>query len=604
MSRPSPSPCSTCGYQVQVASGAVNFCPACGEDLRGGASERTATQALLGAVVADRYRLLSLLGEGGMGAVYKAEHIRMGKVLALKLLRGAFARDEGAVARFRSEAQIVSRLSHPHTIAVFDFGELPGGDGFYLAMEYVPGRDLATVLHEQGALPEARVVALGQQVLGSLAEAHDAGVVHRDIKPANVMLLATRAGEDFVKVLDFGIAKLRDDPAALSTTSAGAIIGTPSYLSPEQARGEPLDGRADLYSVGALLYELVSGRPPFHGMSPLAMVSAHLRDPPRPLDQVAPGVSEGLAAVIHRALEKRPADRFASADEMRAALTAVASTAPGGRPPTPRPPTGGGAAATTGGLALASREDFEAFEREVIRLRRSRVVAPWSVVLLLLAAGLVAWRWADVYAVLQVRAPALVQALPASLRPADHVDGEEHEPNNVPPQATSLPLPPGPDGAPGGGLALVRGHVGAKVSDSSGDLDVYRVVVPAGAAGSVLEATFEGERAGEGIRGLDVALSLNRQRQEGSERTSAPLVAGADEGGPGQPERLRAAVEPGTYFLAVREKHAEATGPVEKPTDWYHLTVRLTRPTPGEVAGGAAPGPGAPTGPVPPAATP
>ena len=133
---PSRPPCSSCGYLVEAAAGAVNFCPKCGQDLRGApAEEATATRALLNTVVADRYRLLSLLGEGGMGAVYKAEHIRMGKALALKVLRGAFAREPGAVARFRSEAQIVSRLSHPHTIAVFDFGELPEADGFYLAME-------------------------------------------------------------------------------------------------------------------------------------------------------------------------------------------------------------------------------------------------------------------------------------------------------------------------------------------------------------------------------------------------------------------------------------------------------------------------------------
>ena len=592
MPRPDHVTCPTCGFEVEAPSGEANFCPSCGADLRGGAPrERTATRALLGAVVADRYRLLSLLGEGGMGAVYKAEHIRMGKVLALKLLRGAFARDEGAVARFRAEAQIVSRLSHPHTIAVFDFGELADGDGFYLAMEYVQGSDLAAVLHEQGTLPEARAVSLGAQILGSLAEAHDAGVVHRDVKPANVMVQRARTGEDFVKVLDFGIAKLRDDPANAATTSAGAIIGTPSYLSPEQARGEEIDGRADLYSVGALLYELLSGRPPFHGMSPVAMVSAHLRDPPRPLRELAPQVSEGLAAVVHRALEKRPAARYASADEMRAALLGVAVPALQARPATPRPPTGMGE--VTGGFSLASRRDFEAFEREVVKLKRSRAAGPAVALVLLLAVVLGAWRWPDLYGALHAAAPGLARALPEALRPAGLFDGVEHEPNNVPGQASPLPLPPGPDGAPGGGVAQVRGHVGAKVSDTSGDIDVYRVVVPAGAPWPVLEAAFEGERPGDGIRGLDVSLSLNRQRDDGSERTSAPLVAAVDEGGAGAPERLRAPVEPGTYFLAVREKHLETTGPVEKPTDWYLLSVRLRPAAPGEPAA-PPPAPAAP----------
>ncbi|HEY7724588.1 MAG TPA: serine/threonine-protein kinase, partial [Anaeromyxobacteraceae bacterium] len=241
------------------------------------------TTAWVGQVVADRYRLVEVIGEGGMGAVFRAEHVRIGKALAVKLLRGAFARDPDAVKRFDAEARIVSRLSHPHTIAVFDYGELGSGEGFYLAMEYVPGRDLATLLREEGRLPEPRAVAIAEQILGSLAEAHEAGVIHRDVKPANVMLARTREG-DYAKVLDFGIAKLRD--AAGDETTQGVILGTPNYLAPEQARGEPLDPRTDLYSVGALLYELVAGRPPFAGRPPMAVLQAHLSEDPPPLRQV------------------------------------------------------------------------------------------------------------------------------------------------------------------------------------------------------------------------------------------------------------------------------------------------------------------------------
>jgi eukaryotic-like serine/threonine-protein kinase len=228
-----PTPCPTCGFRADPGDGAANFCPSCGRDLRGGAAAATATNALIGAVIADRYRLLALIGEGGMGAVYKAEHIRMGKALAVKILRGDFAHDPAAAARFRTEAQIVSRLSHPHTIAVFDFGEIEDVGGFYLAMEYVPGKDLAQAIRDEGPFPEARAAAVGGQILGSLAEAHEAGVVHRDMKPGNVMLMQTRPGEDFAKVLDFGIAKLRDEAPSSSSTSAGVIVGTPSYLAPE-----------------------------------------------------------------------------------------------------------------------------------------------------------------------------------------------------------------------------------------------------------------------------------------------------------------------------------------------------------------------------------
>jgi eukaryotic-like serine/threonine-protein kinase len=572
---PNRPPCPTCGYLADPTGAATNFCPKCGQDLRPGAGERTQTHALLGQIIADRYRLIALIGEGGMGAVYRAEHIRMGKALAVKILRGDFANDVAAVARFRAEAQIVSRLSHPHTIAVFDFGEIEEVGGFYLAMEYVPGKDLAQSIRDEGALPEARVVELGQQILGSLAEAHDAGIVHRDMKPGNVMLMQTRPGEDFAKVLDFGIAKLRDDSEKNSTTSAGAIVGTPNYLAPEQARGVDVDARADLYAVGCLLYELVAGRPPFVAPNPMAVVSAHLHEAPPPLATVAPDTSAGFAEVIHRALEKHPDARWGSADEMRAALLAL------GEPSSPRrrPVT---APETTGELRIASREDFREFERQVRALKRSRIAAPLSFVLLLAALGAGIWRWGDVYAFLAARAPALAAAVPGELRPSDHYDGLEHEPNESAAISNRLPLPPGKDGRLGGGTATARGFVGAKLSETQGDIDVFRVELPSFSGRRVLVAEWHGDRGDEGIRGLDVTLSLNRERAEGQGRTTAPLVSSIDRGGPGKPERLVAAVSPGVYYLSVRERHGDATGPIEKPSDPYVLEVRLEEPQPGE----------------------
>ncbi len=583
---PKPLPCAKCGYLADPTAGHANFCPKCGADLRQDSQEDgTLTHALVGEVIAERYRLIALLGEGGMGAVYKAEHIRMGKTLAVKVLRGSFATDPGAVARFRAEAQIVSRLSHPHTIAVFDFGELADG-GFYLAMEYVPGKNLATVLGEQHKLPEVRAAAVGEQLLGSLAEAHDAGIVHRDVKPANVMLMETRSGEDFVKVLDFGIAKLRGAPGgsssgtfgSLSETSVGAIIGTPNYLSPEQARGDTLDARADLYSVGALLYELASGRCPFVAPNPLAVVSAHLTNRPPPLREVAPEASEEYAAIVHRALEKKPDDRFQSADEMRAALLRLGepSAAGGERPESLR------ARETTGDLQIANRQDFADLERQIEALKRSRVAAPLSVAAVLALALLAVWRWPDVYAFLRERAPRAAEALPAALRPADFYDGNEHEPNDSTAQANPLPIPPGADGRVAAGVAQMKGHIGAKISDSNGDVDVFRVEVPKTDRPLAIHAEWYGDKPGEGIRGLDVVLTLNRDRGGDAARRSAPLIASVDRGGPGRPEELVAAVAPGTYYLAVREKHPEGAVPVEKPTDWYHLRAWLAVPQPGE----------------------
>ncbi|HSM92084.1 MAG TPA: serine/threonine-protein kinase [Anaeromyxobacteraceae bacterium] len=567
-------PCAKCGYLADGSVGPVNFCPKCGTDLRGDAAVRAASP-LVGAVVAERYKLLTLLGEGGMGAVYKAEHVRMGKALALKLLRGDYARDPSAVKRFADEAQIVSRLSHPHAIAVFDFGEIGVVSGLYLAMEYVPGRDLASVLRAERRLATPRVITIGQQILGALAEAHDAGIVHRDVKPGNVMLTQTRTGEDFTKVLDFGIAKLRDEQGA-SVTSAGAILGTPSYLAPEQARARDVDGRADLYSVGALLYELLTGRPPFVAPNPLAVVNAHLHDPPPPIRELAPELPEGVAEVIHRALEKRPEDRFPTADAMREALLAAGE--PSG-PPTPRQPL---TPEVTGELRIASRDDFREFEAQLVAIRRSRVAAPVAVAALFLLTAAVAWRWPDVYGLLARGAPRVAAALPASFRPADLYDGAEHEPNDSPAQANPLPIPPGPDGRAARGVARMRGHVGARISETTGDIDVFRVEIPPGAAPATLVAEWSGEGRGEGIRGLDVALTLNRQRDDGSGRSAAPLLANVDRAGAGHAETLTAPVEPGTYFLAVRERHKDDTGPVEKPTDAYVLEVRLADPRPGD----------------------
>ena len=568
-----PAPCGKCGYLADTSAGPVNFCPACGQDLREGAAPRTLKNAFIGQVIADRYRLLSLIGEGGMGAVFKAEHIRMGKALAVKILRGDFAGDPTAVERFNAEARIVSRLSHPHTIAVFDFGEIEGSGGLYLSMEYVPGKDLAHLLRDQGKLSEPRAAEIGQQVLGSLAEAHEAGIVHRDMKPGNVMLMQARPGEDFAKVLDFGIAKFREDK---SSTSAGAIIGTPNYLAPEQARGDEVDPRTDLYAVGCVLYELAAGRPPFTARNPMAVVSAHLHEDPPPLEQVAPDVSVRFAEIVHRALQKDLENRWRSADQMRDALLAL------GEPSGTRPRGDQPLHQITGELEIASRDDFREFEKQLQALKRSRTVGPVVAVTALLAlVGLVAG-WNGVYAFLARRAPALAAALPRSLRPGTLYDGNEHESNDVPARANPLPIPPGADSRPAGGVAVMRGFVGAKIAEDSGDVDIFRVEVPEGLGHRLLVAEWHGEKAGEGIRGLDVTLFLNRERAGADARTSAPLVATVNRGGPGRPETLSAAVEPGVYFLGVREVHAKDTGPVEKPTDPYVLEVRLVEPGPGQ----------------------
>ncbi|MGA8892429.1 MAG: serine/threonine-protein kinase [Anaeromyxobacteraceae bacterium] len=307
----------------------------------------------MGRVIGDRYRLIAPIAEGLSSSVFKAEHVRMGKALCIKILRGPLARDPELAARFRTEARVVSRLSHPHTIAVFDFGELEGGEGFYLAMEYLHGENLYDVLRREGRLPEARAAAIGDQLLGALGEAHEAGIVHRDVKPANVMLLQPKSDADFVKLLDFGIAEIEGQ-------GPGGGLGTPTYLSPEQARGGAPDARSDLYSLGVLLYEMVGGDPPFVAPHPLAVLSAHVHEEPAPLASRCSGISPAFAAVVHRALSKRPEDRYPSADEMREALRAAAALpVPATSTPAPEPVAAVAAESeVTGELEIARRVDF------------------------------------------------------------------------------------------------------------------------------------------------------------------------------------------------------------------------------------------------------
>jgi serine/threonine protein kinase len=201
-----PGACPKCGKALDPN---VNFCAACGADLRGTrAGESSLSGPLRDAPIDGRYRILEKLGEGGMGAVYKVEHVRMGKIAALKLMRPDFASDRALTQRFLQEARVVARLSHPNTVQVFDTGSLEDGS-LYIAMEYVPGKDLAWQLRASGPISEAKAIGIGLQVLASLQEAHEAGIVHRDIKPANVMVVRRRkSGDDQVKLLDFGIAKL------------------------------------------------------------------------------------------------------------------------------------------------------------------------------------------------------------------------------------------------------------------------------------------------------------------------------------------------------------------------------------------------------------
>jgi cytochrome c-type biogenesis protein CcmH/NrfG len=297
---------------------------------------------VIGQVIAGRYEIVRLLGAGGMGAVYQARQLSMDRMVALKLIHPHIASDEVA-RRFHREMQATSKIEHPNTIRVFDYGADDKGQ-LFLAMEFLEGRPLSRVLEHDGALPVARLVHIASQVVRALGAAHAEGIAHRDLKPDNIMLVDRYGERDVVKVLDFGIARfVDDDESRAKMTHDGAVVGTPAYLSPEQAMGQPIDARADFYSLGVMLYQMALGRLPFEGPTLAALLVAHATaEPPAP-SLVAPGkIPPELEALILRLMSKSPADRPANAAEVLRALEAIAPAASAApialTGETPRPP--------------------------------------------------------------------------------------------------------------------------------------------------------------------------------------------------------------------------------------------------------------------------
>ena len=284
------------------------------------------TRQLIGTVIAGRYKVESLIGQGGFGAVFRAVNQMMRQEMVVKVLRPEYAKDPIQVQRFFNEGRTAAQLTHQHTVRVYDFGQTDAGQ-LYLAMELLHGQELAKVLRDEKAIDPMRAIRIAIAVLKSLAEAHDAGMVHRDLKPENVFLCKMRGEDDFVKLIDFGIAKSFEQ-ADQDLTKTGFAVGTPKYMSPEQGRAEPLDGRSDLYSLGIILYQCLTGDVPFKAPSAMGVIVKHLQERPVPLEQAATQpLPAGLAEVVMKSLSKRREERFEDADEMRLALEHVLETA-------------------------------------------------------------------------------------------------------------------------------------------------------------------------------------------------------------------------------------------------------------------------------------
>jgi serine/threonine-protein kinase len=284
-------------------------------------------EALIGRTIAGKYEIVTLVGQGAMGAVYKAKQISLGTTLALKVLHRHLAGEPMFAARFLREAQAASRVDHPSSMRVIDFGEEPDGL-LYIAMELVAGKTLARVIEQDSPLPVARIVDIACQALAALAVAHDIGVIHRDLKPENIMVIEGQDDEghthDIVKVCDFGVAKLLEGGArAPSVTAQGVVVGTPEYMSPEQARGEALDARSDIYAMGVLLFQLMTGKVPFDSSTAFGTALMHVNDEPTRPRLLNPRVDSRLEKICLKAMRKRPSERYASARELRAELRAL-----------------------------------------------------------------------------------------------------------------------------------------------------------------------------------------------------------------------------------------------------------------------------------------
>lgn len=318
--------CSSCGRGAPQGS---RFCPFCGGRIQ---SERAKpSDPLIGKVVGDKYIVRELIGSGAMGSIYRAEHKDLSRPVALKMLHKHLLVDEGQVHRFHREAKAASRLHHPNCISILDFGRTADG-WFYIAMEYLNGRDLSRMIAREGPLPVCNVIHIARQVLDALDEAHGGNVVHRDLKPENIMIEALRSDPQFVKVLDFGIAKIRDsdggDDGSGFKTATGMVFGTPEYMSPEQIRGDELDGRSDYYSLGIVLYQMLTGVMPFGGDSVIEIATSHLINPIPNMRPLRPDVPERMVRLVEKLIEKKRENRFQSAAEIRAEFIAVERALP------------------------------------------------------------------------------------------------------------------------------------------------------------------------------------------------------------------------------------------------------------------------------------
>jgi eukaryotic-like serine/threonine-protein kinase len=353
--------CPVCSREY---SDEIRFCQDDGTTLRATAP----ASSLVGQVIADRYHVIKKLGEGGMGQVYLAEHVKMGRRSAIKVMSPAMIHDPDAIARFNREASNASRITHPNVCAVYDFGETPEGL-IYLAMEFVEGVPLTDLIDQEGALPLARATTIFKQTADALQAAHDLGIVHRDLKPDNIMVARGRDGADVVKVVDFGIAKaVGGDETGQKVTKTGLVVGTPEFMSPEQLSGDKVDGRSDLYALALVYFRMLTGQLPFQADSVQETMIKRLTDEPETLAAARPDLRfpDGLQQVLDTALARTPANRYQTVAKFADDVLGVVTLRRGSQGATP----------ATRAEIEAKTQVIDSHETRAMKPKPSRAAAP------------------------------------------------------------------------------------------------------------------------------------------------------------------------------------------------------------------------------------
>lgn len=470
-------------------------------------------------VLAGRYRVERLIGEGGMGDVYLATHLKIDKPVAIKVLAPEQMRRPRTVSRFLQEAKAASKIRHDNVVDITDFGEAEGCAFF--VMEYLDGEDLHHLLKRETRISLARAQAIAAQLLGGLAAAHEAGIIHRDIKPHNCFISPRKGNPEFVKVIDFGIAKLRDGSEE-QLTRTGAIMGTAEYMSPEQGQGLELDGRSDLYSVGVIVYRMLTGRVPFRGGNPMAILYQHIHGELVPPSVACPeaDLSPEVDALVARALAKEPADRFATASEFAAAVTAL-------------------------------DPDARAATRKPGRSRTSMVVAGLVLVAVVVGVGGLVWSMLSNPGEATADDPQLAAADQTDPKAPVHPDPDEptevdDAPADEPSEAANAGASPP---TPAAGLGAASGDSGSE--EPSRDTD--------GATATTAPATDSGAPADAPGPKLQARRS-SRRLDAGFDRVASKVKACGKKAGlfPGEKITVDAKIAPGGKVTSVKVKGAHA----------------------------------------------